>query len=98
MVLDDLRSVGEDGETVRRSLKPDELERFSGLVREAIGFSAARGDSVNVVNVPFTTGAGGEAFEEPAVWQQSWVWDVGKQLLAAGIVLLKPYADYYAAY
>ena len=40
------------------------------------------------MNVPFTTGAGGEAFEEPAVWQQSWVWDVGKQLLAAGIVLL----------
>ena len=88
VVLDDLRSVGEDGEALRRSLKPEELERFSGLVREAIGFSAARGDSVNVVNVPFTTGVGGEAFEEPAVWQQSWVWDLGKQLLAAGIVLL----------
>ncbi len=88
VVLDDLRAPGEDGQVARRSLKPEELDRFTGLVREAIGFNAERGDSVNVVNIPFTAGAAAEAYEEPSVWQQSWVWDVGKQALGAGLVLL----------
>lgn len=88
VVLDDLRTPGEDGQMARRPLKPEELDRFTSLVREAIGFNAQRGDSVNVVNVSFTGGVAAEAYEEPSVWQQSWVWDVGKQALGASLVLL----------
>lgn len=88
VVLDDLRTPGEDGQVARRPLKPEELDRFTSLVREAIGFNAQRGDSVNLVNVSFTGGVAAEAYEEPSVWQQSWVWDVGKQALGVGLVLL----------
>lgn len=31
-----------------------ELERITALVRETVGFNVIRGDSVNVINVPFT--------------------------------------------
>ncbi|MCU0937285.1 MAG: flagellar M-ring protein FliF [Gammaproteobacteria bacterium] len=88
VVLDDLRVPGEGGQVERRSLKPEELDRFTGLVREAIGFNAERGDSVNLVNVPFTGAVAVEGYEEASVWQQSWVWEVGKQALGVGLVLL----------
>lgn len=35
------------------ALPPERLEQIQALVREAIGFSGERGDSVNVVNAPF---------------------------------------------
>lgn len=34
-------------------LPPERLEQIQALVREAIGFNAERGDTVNVVNAPF---------------------------------------------
>jgi flagellar M-ring protein FliF len=36
-------------------LSPDELTQINNLVREAMGFNQARGDTVNVVNAAFTT-------------------------------------------
>lgn len=41
------------GKIVYRPLQPAELAQVSSLVRDAIGFNAARGDSVNVVNMAF---------------------------------------------
>jgi flagellar M-ring protein FliF len=35
------------------ALPPERLEQIQSLVREAIGYNAERGDSVNVVNAPF---------------------------------------------
>ncbi|MDM7464280.1 MAG: flagellar basal-body MS-ring/collar protein FliF [Tepidimonas taiwanensis] len=50
------------------ALPPERLEQIQALVREAIGFSAERGDSVNVVNAPFNA-AKPEPVEIP--WYQS---------------------------
>jgi len=36
-------------------LSPEELTQINNLVREAMGYNQARGDSVNVVNAAFTT-------------------------------------------
>ncbi len=53
VVVDD-RFVGvENGAAVRRPHTPEELERITGLVKEAIGFNVQRGDSVNVINSSF---------------------------------------------
>lgn len=41
-----------DGEF--QALPPEELNKLTNLVREAMGFSEARGDSLNVVNSQFT--------------------------------------------
>ena len=53
VVIDDKITVGADGNPVRTPWTDQELERLSILVRDAVGFSAARGDSVNILNEPF---------------------------------------------
>jgi flagellar M-ring protein FliF len=74
VVLDNKRSVNAEGETVSEPWTEAELERFSILVRDAVGFSAARGDSVNVINSPFVERDPIE-FDTVEVpwWQQPWL-------------------------
>ena len=63
-----------------------ELDRITTLVRETVGFSALRGDSVNVINVPFTK-VEFEPLPEEAIYEKAWVWDVVKQVLGGLAVL-----------
>ena len=53
-----------------------------------MGFNLQRGDSINVINASFTTPEAPEALPEPAIWEKPWVWDVVKQVLGGGLVLL----------
>lgn len=46
--------VDEEGNPVRVALSETEMEQVSRLVRQAMGFSAQRGDQLEVVNSPFT--------------------------------------------
>ncbi|WP_420600813.1 flagellar basal-body MS-ring/collar protein FliF [Neptuniibacter sp.] len=88
VVVDDLQSINaESGEAARTPWDQNELERLRILVQDAVGFSAYRGDSVNVVNTPFVVDAPVVA-EEVAIWQQDWVWDLVKQVMAAIFVLV----------
>ncbi|MGR8921401.1 MAG: flagellar basal-body MS-ring/collar protein FliF, partial [Gammaproteobacteria bacterium] len=64
-----------------------ELARMETLVKEAIGFDAARGDSVSVTGADFLAPPEPEPLPEPPIWEQPWVWSVGKQLLAGLFVL-----------
>lgn len=68
VVIDDKITAGPDGSPTRTPWTDEELERLSILVRDAVGFSAARGDSVNLLNEPFIAR---EEFEvvKPAWWQ-----------------------------
>lgn len=68
VVIDDKVTLGADGNPVRTPWTDMELERLSILVRDAVGFSAARGDSVNLLNEPFIAR---EEFEvvEPKWWE-----------------------------
>lgn len=78
-----------DAEAAPATAEPwtdEELERLAALVRNAVGYSAARGDSVTIVNRPFVSAAAAEAQEVP-IWEQPWVTQVAKQLLG-GIALL----------
>jgi flagellar M-ring protein FliF len=58
------------------------------LVKQAVGFNALRGDSVNVVNAPFEKIAELEPLPEPPLWEQPWVMTLGKQILGGLVVLL----------
>ncbi|MGH1431702.1 MAG: flagellar basal-body MS-ring/collar protein FliF [Neptuniibacter sp.] len=88
VVVDDLQSINaESGEAARTPWDQNELERLRILVQDAVGFSAYRGDSVNVVNTPFVVDAP-VVTEEVAIWQQDWVWDLVKQVMAAIFVLV----------
>lgn len=75
------------GEVVRRAWDENELKRLEVLVRDAVGFNALRGDSVNVVNSPFADG-GGDLIEKLPFYQEPWFWEIAKQVLAGLFVLI----------
>ncbi len=90
VVIDDRLVPGEGeqaGTLVRQSWPEAELERLTGLVRDAVGFNAARGDTVNVINSSFSTP---QIADIPVLpwWEQNWVQDYAKIGLGAGVVLL----------
>lgn len=91
VVLDNKKQVTvnpeDKTETVTRvPYTQQELDRITSLVRETVGFSALRGDSVNVINVPFTK-VEFETLPEEAFYEKAWVWNIVKQVLG-GIAVL----------
>lgn len=64
----------------RRPHTPEEIERITALIKDAVGFDAQRGDSVNVTNTAFRLVRELEPLPEPPLWEQPWVWDAAKQL------------------
>jgi flagellar M-ring protein FliF len=69
-----------------------QLEKMTQLVKEAVGFDPARGDTVSVTGAEFMTPVAPEPLPEPPVWQRPWVWDVAKQTLGALFVLFLVFA------
>ena len=82
-----LQPAIEDAEPVRRERTAEEMERMAALVREAVGYSEQRGDSVRVVNAAFLP-AEDVAPSEPGFWQQAWFWDVLRQVGGLALVAL----------
>jgi len=87
VVVDDWATQDEDGEPVRNPLNEEEVERLETLVQEAVGFDAARGDTVSVVNQSFIEREV-EELEDPAFWEQGWFRELMRQLLGAFLVLV----------
>lgn len=87
VVVNDKAVVDEEGVTSYQPWSVDDLTRLEILVKDAVGFNAARGDSVNVINSPFM---GEDAVElgEPDIWTQPWFWELVKQVLAGLFVLI----------
>ncbi|BAN68949.1 flagellar basal-body MS-ring/collar protein FliF [endosymbiont of unidentified scaly snail isolate Monju] len=88
VVVDDVVTTGPDGKVTRRERTPEEIERITQLVREAIGFDARRGDSVKVINSPFLAPEPVEDLPEPPLWEQAWFLDLVKQVGGLLLVLL----------
>jgi flagellar M-ring protein FliF len=88
----------------RIALDQARIDQVTALVREAIGFSAERGDTVQVINSPFIAPAPIEPIPEPGLLEQAWVWEIGRGLLAALAVLvliftvLRPMIRYSTSY
>ncbi|WP_317615452.1 hypothetical protein [Thalassolituus oleivorans] len=57
------------------------------MVKDTVGFNAARGDSVNVINSPFM-GKGETLLGDPDFWTQPWFWEIMKQVLAGLFILV----------
>jgi flagellar M-ring protein FliF len=76
-----------DGNTTTQPWTVDDLQRLETLVKDAVGFNAARGDSVNVINSPFM-GDDSLTLGEPDIWTQPWFWELVKQVLAGLFVLI----------
>ncbi|MEM7611764.1 MAG: flagellar basal-body MS-ring/collar protein FliF [Pseudomonadota bacterium] len=74
-----------DASAATAGLTEDELARITALVREAVGFDAERGDTVEVLSAPFREAPEVAAAEEPPIWEQPGIRDMIKQ--GTGIVL-----------
>ncbi|MDX5373837.1 MAG: flagellar M-ring protein FliF [Pseudomonadaceae bacterium] len=88
VVLDDKISVNaETGEVTRTPWGAEDLARFTRLVQDSVGFDASRGDSVSVINAPFSADIGEESIEIP-FYSQPWFWDIVKQILGVLFILV----------
>ncbi len=88
VVIDYRDQFDDEGNVTRVPLPADELERLNGLVKDAVGFSAARNDSVNLVNVSFREPDLLEPLPDAPFWEKPWLIPLAKQLLGWGAVLL----------
>lgn len=88
LAVDDMKVVDpQTGEVSYQPWPEQELQRLSMLVRDAVGYSAARGDSVTVMNTAFAPEEKVE-FQAPGFWEQPWFWDLMKQVLAGLVILV----------
>ncbi|MFO7278613.1 MAG: flagellar basal-body MS-ring/collar protein FliF [Pseudomonadota bacterium] len=88
VLVDNVRTLGPDGTVQEKPLTPEQLEHITRLVKDAVGFDEARGDSVNVVNEPFNDPSldpSGDV-EKPPLWEHPMVRDLAR--LLAGLILL----------
>ncbi len=87
VVVDYKKKVLEDGKIEQVALTEQELQHITALVKEAVGFDAARNDSVNVINTSFHGIQKMDPPEAVPLWQQAWVWDLAKPALGGLFVL-----------
>ncbi len=88
VVIDDKINVNPaNGEITQVPWTTDQLARFTRLVQDAVGFDASRGDSVSVINVPFSTERA-EVIADIPFYSQPWFWDVVKQVLGVLFILV----------
>jgi len=89
VVVDDKLVKNADGTETHVAWTENELERLSILVRDAVGFSAVRGDSVNVLNSPFAN-----RVEDPNAgldvlpWWEVWIMPHIKYIASVLVILL----------
>jgi flagellar M-ring protein FliF len=89
VVVDDMPVIGKDGKPAKgRPLTDAELTHITTLVKDAVGFDEARGDSVNVVNAAFRNDAPppDTDLEKVPVWETPIFRDMAK--LGAGVIVL----------
>ncbi len=85
VLIDSKTTVKDDGSTEKTPYTDEDIARFESLVKETIGFSQNRGDSVSVINQPFVPNE--VKLEEVPAWKslldESWIVTLAKQILGA---------------
>ena len=86
VVVDNKVGKDAEGEPISIPYTPAELTRFTALVKETVGFSALRGDTVNISNVAFTPPI---IEKQPIIpfWEKEWFWVAFKQVMVILLLL-----------
>ncbi|MFK8043156.1 flagellar basal-body MS-ring/collar protein FliF [Congregibacter sp.] len=88
VVLDYIESTADDGTTSRVPMPQERIDEVTSLVREAVGFDAARGDTVSVISASFVEAPAIEdAVIETSLMEQDWIWQLAKGLLVLVVLL-----------
>lgn len=80
-------AVGENGQVARVARTEQELTNIRRLLEGAVGFSAQRGDVLEVVTVPFMDQLV-EDVPAPELWEQPWFWRAVKLGIGALVILV----------
>lgn len=86
VVVDNPVTVLEDQTRVSTPLTEAQLTQITTLVREAVGFDAERGDSLNVVNSAFTAPEPIEPMDSPSVLAGGGLTDIFRMLIGAALL------------
>jgi flagellar M-ring protein FliF len=87
VVVDDRHVAQADGTVKPQSYSQEDINRFSDLVKQAVGFDSSRGDQVTVTNVTFKMDELAEELPATPIWEQGWFLDLMKQVAAVLAVL-----------
>jgi len=93
VVVNDQSVTDAKGKTTMTPLSAQQIEQMTALVRETVGFNKERGDSVNLMNAPFTTEK--MVVVDLPFWKQpeiqdlarSFAWPLGTLLFGALVLL-----------
>ena len=88
VLIDEKRVTAPDGTVTTEKVPAAELEAIQKLVRDAVGFDERRGDAVSVSSMPFYQSPAGEDPAEPGLLESPTVQSLGKQGLAALLILV----------
>ena len=85
VVINNRSSVDAKGKTVTKPFTPAEQAQLNNLIRNAMGFNAQRGDSINLLNSAFS-----EVQEIPEIplWRQPEMIALAKQLLLYALIAM----------
>lgn len=70
VLVDNVQAAGKDGKAQSRPLTAEQIAQVESLVKQAVGFDTARGDSVSVMNAPFVREASPDVDDALPIWQQ----------------------------
>jgi flagellar M-ring protein FliF len=83
VVVNQRKEIGKDGKPANKPLPDGELKQISDLVKEAMGFSKDRGDTISVANAPFTVI---EKDEGMPLWRDPEMVSLAKDLIKYGVL------------
>ncbi|MEF8713850.1 MAG: flagellar basal-body MS-ring/collar protein FliF, partial [Accumulibacter sp.] len=83
VVVNQRKEIGKDGKPANKPLPDGELKQISDLVKEAMGFSKDRGDTISVANAPFTVI---EKDEGMPLWRDPEMISLIKDLIKYGVL------------
>jgi len=90
VVVNHRREIAGDGKVSFKPLTAEEMAQITDLVKEAMGYTAQRGDTINVANAAFTT-PDKEVVTETPLWKQpetiSTLKEVGRYAVAIGVLI-----------
>lgn len=90
VLVDNVQVQGRDGKFTDAPLTREQIDRITGLVKDAVGFDANRGDSVNVVNSAWRGDPRlptGEMTSVP-IWEQAWFMDAIKAMVGLAVLMV----------
>jgi flagellar M-ring protein FliF len=88
VLLDNPTQTGADGKATAAPLSTAQIDDITKLVKGAVGFDEARGDSVSVVNAAFKDQHEELKPEAVPIWQRPMVQDIARLVLGALVLLV----------